>query len=394
MIVSNQKKLDVGGALPVVEEFPMRVLLADDDEHSRAESKALLELRGHVVYEVKNGEEALDKFLKIMPDLVMIDVHLPGLAGYAASVAMKESSPSRFVPVIFMADHYDDKMAGDISGGDGFLTKPLNLVILNFKLQSFQRIRVMNHKLNEYQRNTEVELETSKHIFNALIDDVNHDVSNLSFWTTSPGHFSGDTGLFKSLANGHVYVLLCDFTGHGLPAAIGTVFVADLFRSMTNKSLDAKMILDEINDKMNQILPIGRYCAAVMLDYDPAALQLKIWNCGLPSAYLIDDKNKILAEFASESVPLGVLKGKANCNAVDVDVQHAKSIIIYSDGVTEAENPEGGMYSEERLKKCIENAEKGVNIFNEIQDNVEEFMDGMQPTDDTSLIVLNFRGGV
>ncbi|HFE39630.1 MAG TPA: response regulator [Gammaproteobacteria bacterium] len=282
-------------------------------------------------------------------------------------------------------------LASCVSAGDDFLTKPINPVILNFKLQALQRIRTMYDKLNEYQRNTEEELETSKHIFNAFINNVNHDVSNLSFWANSPGHFSGDTGLFKSLANGHVYVLLCDFTGHGLPAAIGTVFVADLFRSMTKKMLEAEVILDEINDKMNQILPTGRYCAAAMLDYDPAKAFLTVWNCGLPSAYLIDENNMILEEFPSAGVPLGVLKGKIQCEGVGLSVKHAKSIIMYSDGVTEAENPQGAMYTECRLQKCIENAKKDTDTFKEIKQSVEKFMDGMQPSDDISLIVLDLN---
>jgi len=371
---------------------PMRILLADDDSDIRDQLKFFLKSRGHEVFEAKNGQEAINIFVDIMPDLVVMDVVMPGMAGYEATKILKEKSDSKFVPVIFLTSNSDDEtLARCISaGGDDFLTKPVNPIILNAKLQAFQRIRIMYEKLGEYQQKTEEELETSKHVLNSLINNANDEIKGLSCWADSPGHFSGDTRLFKTLDNGHVYVLLCDFTGHGLPAAIGTVFAADLFRSMTHKSFDAEIILNEINSKMNQILPTGRYCAAIMLDYDPSVARLKIWNSGLPTAYLLNEDYNILQEIPSSGVPLGVMGGEAKCEVVEIDVNQGDSILIFSDGITEAENPVGEMYAEKRLLDCIAGTNKEQDIFNVLKDEVETFMQGMEPTDDISLVVLSF----
>ena len=383
----------IEATLATMDVTPMRILLADDDADIRQQIKLFLESRGHTVYLAKDGNESIDVFEKEFPDLILMDVVMPGVAGYDATKILKEKSVGKFIPIIFLTSNSDDKtLARCISaGGDDFLTKPVNLIILNSKLQALQRIIVMYDKLDDYQRKTEEELETSKHVFNSLINTANDNMDGLSCWADSPGHFSGDTRLYKTLENGHIYVLLCDFTGHGLPAAIGTVFAADLFRSMTQKNFEAVVILNEINSKMNQILPTGRYCAAIMLDYDPSVSKMKIWNSGLPTAYLVDADNNITQEFPSSGVPLGVIGGEAKCDVVEFDVEHDTSIIIFSDGITEAENPEGEMYSEKRLLDLISDTKKGNNIFSVIQEDVELFMKGTEPTDDISLVVLNFN---
>ena len=371
---------------------PMCILLADDDSDIRDQVKLFLKSRGHEVYEAKNGQEAIDIFIDVKPDLVVMDVVMPGMAGYEATKILKEKSGGKFVPVIFLTSNSDDEtLARCIAGGgDDFLTKPVNPIILNAKLQAFQRIRIMYEKLGEYQQKTEEELETSKHVFNSLIDTANDDISGLSCWADSPGHFSGDTRLYKTLDNGHVYVLLCDFTGHGLPAAIGTVFAADLFRSMTQKSFDSDVILNEINSKMHQILPTGRYCAAIMVDYNPSKSHLKIWNAGLPTAYLLDEHYNISQEIPSSGVPLGVMSGDAKCEVIEIDIEQKDSIVFFSDGITEAENPSGEMYSEQRLLSCIAATKKEQDVFKAIQNEVETFMQGIEPTDDISLVTLDF----
>jgi len=392
--IKNQKSTiyDIESTLNTMDVKPMRILLADDDSDIRDQVKVFLMSRGHEIIEVESGQEAIDVFDDIMPDLIVMDVVMPGISGYEAIKILKENIGHRFVPVIFLTSNTDDEtLARCIAGGgDDFVTKPVNPIILYAKLQSFQRIRTMYAKLNEYQQKMEEELETSEHVFNSLINHANDEIEGLSCWADSPGHFSGDTRLFKKLDNGHIYVLLCDFTGHGLPAAIGTVFAADLFRSMTQKNFDALIILNEINSKMNQILPTGRYCAAIMLDYDPSTSMLKIWNAGLPNAYLVDDNYDITQEFPSSGVPLGVIGGSAKCECVEVDTSQSKSIIIFSDGITEAENPQGDMYLEPRLLEQIAGAGKNEDIFEVIKSDVETFMEGIEPTDDISLVVLNF----
>lgn len=371
----------------------MFVFLFDADDASRSTISSLLMTAGHRVQVAVNATEAKAQLDVISPDIVLIDeAHIN--SGDEISEALKSRKlVSQLTPIIFLTKSSSDEMISLCAslGGDDFLIKPISPVALDFKLNFFQRMLGRQQILNEYQRHTEDELATSGQIINALVDSGARGISGLSSWAEAMGHFSGDSWFYKVLDNGRIYVLLCDFTGHGLPAAIGTVFVADLFRSMTSKSFDAIDILNEINGKMHHILPTGRYCAAVMADFDPSEMNLKIWNCGLPEALIVNQSRQLIKKIPSTSVPLGVMSGNVRCDPVEINVQQGASIIIYSDGITEAENPSGEMYSDERLLVCVENIKKDSEICKEIQNSVEDFMDGTQPTDDISLVVLNFN---
>ena len=371
----------------------MKILIADDDLDNRKRLELILSSAGHEIFVASNGQEAVEQSLKHRPELILMDVVMPVMTGYDAARKIKYELADKFVPILFLTAVSDNEsLAGCISsGGDDFITKPVHPLILNAKLAAFQRISQMYKKLGEYQKKNEEEMEASKEVFESLIYVNDPVINGLQTWAKSPGHFSGDTHLYTEMDNGHIYVLLCDFTGHGLPAAIGTVFVSDLFRSMTSKNIPAEYILDEINAKMNQILPTGRYCAAIMLDYSPSENKLMLWNSGLPEAYVTNAERQITAVYPSESVPLGVLPGKMSAKPYEINTAEINEIVIFSDGITEAEDPKGHMYGDEKLRQLIENSEKERDLFSVIKTDLETFMNGEEPTDDISLIVYKFK---
>lgn len=369
----------------------MEIMIVDDDEDMRQQLTIFLERLGHRVVHAADGKTALKVFESNTPELVLMDVVMPDMDGVEATKLIRNFSGRGFVPIIFITSLNDaHRLAGLIeAGGDDFLVKPIDPVILSAKINAFARIVDMYQQLNVYRRETEDELETSKHLLNTLLNMDVSDVHGLNSWAASPGHFSGDLRLVKKRDNGEVLILLCDFTGHGLPAAIGTIFVADLFRSMTKKAFEARIILNEINEKMNQILPTGRYCAATMISYKTNENLIEVWNCGLPTLYLLDENHKIAQRVESNHVPLGVLKGELSIKPEQFCANDYSSIVVFSDGITEAENNANEMYSEDRLIASIESVPKGASVFQQVKSEVESFIDGAPLADDISFVVLD-----
>ena len=370
----------------------LKILLADDDDDSRAQISVILRANNHEVFEVSNGQQALEYFDLYKPDLVLLDVVMPVMNGYTAAEIIKKQSQNQFIPLIFLTSMADNEsLAACISsGGDDFLAKPVHPTILNAKIRAMQRIKKAYKKLDEYQRKTEEELEASEHLFNTLIGSNHEEISNLDCWSIFPGHFSGDVQLSAKLDNGNTYILLCDFTGHGLPAALGTMFVADMFQSMVKKILPADVILKEINKKMHSILPLGRYCAAVMVSVSEANNEVKVWNNGLPTVYLVDSENRITKELPSNGLPLGIMATMTTQDFYSLKPNNGCSLVFYSDGVTEAENINGEMYTERRFVKLIEQMPIGSNLFEGIKKELEEYVFDKELVDDLSLMVLNF----
>ncbi|MDX1812625.1 MAG: fused response regulator/phosphatase, partial [Gammaproteobacteria bacterium] len=371
----------------------MEVLIVEDEDSVRDQLAILLENMGHRVIQAADGHSAIAAFEEHKPELILMDVVMPDMGGEEATRKIKALAGNSFVPVIFVTSLNDINKLADLveAGGDDFLIKPLDPVVLTAKMNAFTRISEMYKKLDAYQRTTEDELETSKHLLNTLLNIDACEVGAVDVWAASPGHFSGDLRLVRKREDGEVMILLCDFTGHGLPAAIGTIFVADLFRSMTRKSFEASVILDEVNEKMYQILPTGRYCAAIMISYKPDEQTLKIWNCGLPTLYLLDDEHQIITRVESGHVPLGVLGGQVKSEPITFDTNQYRSVVLFSDGITEAENPNREMYTEERLIEKIQHTAPAGSVFDVVKNDVEKFIDDAPLSDDISFIVLRLR---
>lgn len=105
-----------------------RILLAEDNPQNRRLVQFLLKSRGYVVDEATTGQEAVDLARILRPDLILMDLQLPGLDGFAATRILKEDAATTDIPVVAMTAY---AMKGDReraleAGCDGYITKPID----------------------------------------------------------------------------------------------------------------------------------------------------------------------------------------------------------------------------------------------------------------------------
>lgn len=104
------------------------ILLIEDNPENRYLVTFLLERRGHFVVSAASGVEGLDLAARVDPDLILLDIQLPGMDGHAVARALKENPLLRHIPVIAVTSY---AMAGDrekclAAGAEGYLEKPIN----------------------------------------------------------------------------------------------------------------------------------------------------------------------------------------------------------------------------------------------------------------------------
>jgi len=83
-----------------------RILIADDDENIRAVFRTILENEGFEVVEASNGQEAIDAARSAQPDLLLLDIDMPGMDGYTVLLLMRADPLHRHIPVVVMTGRY------------------------------------------------------------------------------------------------------------------------------------------------------------------------------------------------------------------------------------------------------------------------------------------------
>jgi len=134
----------------------MKVLLAEDSKTNQMLIRSYIEDAGHDIVIVSDGQQAVEHFINDRPDLVLMDIIMPVKNGIEAAKDIKALSEKEddWVPIVFlsaMTEAKDIVRAID-AGGDDYLTKPVDAVVLNAKLRAMQRIAEMRHQLQKANR--------------------------------------------------------------------------------------------------------------------------------------------------------------------------------------------------------------------------------------------------
>ena len=358
--------MNPGGAVPPAGiSPPLRLLVVDDDRVNRLILSAMLERDDHVVFQAENGAEAVARYECDRPDMVLMDVMMPLMDGYEATRAIKARAGRHLLPVIFLTALTDDASLARCveAGGDDFLTKPYSRVLLEAKMRALLRTRALAIELERrhdalaiHHQRLQQEQVLAERLFRSIVHRGCLDAPNIRYLISPTALFNGDLLLAARHPSGGLRVLLGDFAGHGLRAAVGAIPVSELFYTMTAKGYSVSETVGEINRKLHGILPVGQFLAACMLDLDRSGRQLTIWNGGIPDV-LVRGVDGRIGRLASQHLPLGVVHNDAlDRNTEVLDLASGDRLYLYTDGVTEARNHAGLMFGQERVEEVLSDA--------------------------------------
>ena len=174
------------------------ILIVDDEPINIELLHAYLDGCGHQLFNATSGEAALEMAPEVKPDLVLLDVMLPGISGFETAEKLKAERRDQYLPVILVTalNDHGSRIAGLRAGADEFLTKPVDRHELLIRIGNLLRLRGKEAAL--VQRNVElVELERFRDEMAALIvHDLKNPLTvmlaNVTFATEDPG-LSSDT---------------------------------------------------------------------------------------------------------------------------------------------------------------------------------------------------------
>jgi len=130
--------LDSIAASPKVTRLKRKVLLVDDEDSLRRVMKDLLEREGYIVSEARDGVQALDQVDRTGPDVIVLDLNLPGLDGYGVLSHLRSRPATADIPVVVLTAKGDEDNEVRVFelGADDFLTKPFRARALSARLDA------------------------------------------------------------------------------------------------------------------------------------------------------------------------------------------------------------------------------------------------------------------
>ena len=373
-----------------------QVLLVEDDRATRQFVTHLLERAGHRVVSAASGEEALERVAKQLPDLVLMDLTLPGIDGYETTRRIKAMTGDQWVPVMFVTALVDDAVLRRCfdAGGDDFINKPVSIAALEGRMQALFRMRDAyrrqyreREELAYYRDMIEREQEMAKNIFRSIVRPEGLDLPHLRFSLSPMAVFNGDLLLVSQTPDGRKHLLVGDFTGHGLAASVGTLPTAEIFYAMSAKGFGIGDIMAEINRRLKALLPVGIFLAASGVEIAATGSSARVWNGGIPDLLVRRHGGAGLEQLPARHPPVAVLGVDEFDRSVDfVTLSPGDRLYLYTDGVIEAEDPSGARFGLAALRRIVQHTPDDDQVFGRIEARLEAFRAGQAQSDDVTLL--------
>jgi DNA-binding response OmpR family regulator len=388
----------------------IKILIIDDEELIRKRLKKILELDDFDVITAENGKIGIQNFVDQKPDIVLLDIKMPGLDGIEVLDLIQEKK-KHHAEVIMITGHggVESAIQAMRKGAFAYLQKPIDIDELEIDIQNAIKKLDMHKQLDSHvvaleERTAELEktnikmeglyrklrhdYEVAAKVFRKVIRRDDLQLKNVTYMLSSMDIFCGDLAITLPKPDGGLYAFLGDFTGHGLIAAIGAIPVTDIFYAMARVNAPILDIVLAINKKLKETLPTGLFLAACIGELDSDNRTLSIWNGGNPDVLILDTKNNFKTRVQSKNLPLGVVDNKMmNPKIETLEMNVGDRIFMYSDGVIETFNSNGEIFGQERFETFLLNyAPMNLETLDAIRKELSNFRGEASQRDDITMM--------
>lgn len=384
-------------SLREVPRYPwkMKILLVDDYPQNRELLAMILDDEGHTCVDAADGIEACEAFRADLDiDLILMDINMPNMDGISATRQIKSECGDRFVPVIFVTalDNPDILVRCLNAGGDDFVPKPVNETVLMAKIHAHARSKALyttlqsaNKSLRYHQQVMNREHAIVEHIFANSSRRNKTYCRNIRHYTSPMSMFDGDVVLSAPSPTGGNYLMVGDFTGHGLAAAIGSLPVTEIFYDLAERQASISQLAATLNQRLFELLPISMFCCATLLYVDAGGERCTVWSGGMNDLLWVKRIGEAPAKIEAQHMPLGILNESEFDNSPQLFVlAPGERLYVYTDGVNEAVNLDGEEFGLARLENLV--AGGGDNMVERVKEAVTDFHQGADQSDDLSIV--------
>jgi phosphoserine phosphatase RsbU/P len=328
-----------------------RILIVDD---AKANLEILVEgLKADYKLSLAlNGETALQAAARTPPDLVLLDIVMPGIDGYEVCRRLRAVPETTEVPIMFLSslEEVENKTRGFEAGANDYLTKPFEMLEVKARVRSLLKAKAYSDAVKEQMAS---ELRIAREIqMGMLPQDFTpfERAYRVGFGAALEPAKEVGGDLYGVCAAGpdRMVLFLGDVSGKGIPASLFMVRAVSLARLLARQTAEPERILARLNDELATDNPYMMFVTFLCAVFEPASGRLALANAAQCRPVLMPAGQPPRWATQAPDRPLGIYPD-LEFRRAELTLHPGDSLILYTDGVTEAANARQEFYTEERL---------------------------------------------
>ena len=320
-----------------------RILIVDDDRVNRHLIRGLLASKGYTqIFEAADGIEALELKKKQSPDLILLDLHMPHLSGFDVCRIIRRDHHHDDIPIIVITqvDNTQDRVAAFEAGATDLISKPVHKGELLARASIHLSHKFLTQDLIHYQKRIAQELRRAYDVQRSLLPAERHvEAMNDRYAITLEGYcqpsteLGGDMWGVAPLDDHRLLMSLVDFSGHGVHAALHTVWLQAYMGHnpmMPSEHPDAYLV--NINKALKAYMPLGHFATMIVMVMDTKTHTLTYASAAHPQLIVWDDQGTCTHIAGGKSLPLGISE-EATFESITLPLPLGGAFFAYSDGL-------------------------------------------------------------
>ena len=372
------------------------ILVVDDSPVNLQVMVRALQASGHRILAARSGRAALEIAARARPDLVLLDVMMPEMDGFEVCRALKARAETREAVVIFLSalGEVSEKVSGLNIGAADYITKPIQAEEVLARVASHLTRQYLQRELQRSRDRLDRELANAARMQRQLLPrrmPEHPGVEFAAFYQTSR-HAGGDYYDVIPLDAHRFAVVVADVSGHGAPAAIVMAMIRAVLHTCGGMLQDPAAVLHHLNRHFEFLWDTAMFATAV---YGVLDVERRAWcsiRAGHPPPLLVAPGRPVSPVQSGETRML--LFGEMGAlAAAEQLLAPGDRLVLYTDGLTDRQGPDGQLYDVERLSATLgRHAEAApATLLERLVADVEAFTGGREADDDQTLLVVGLR---
>lgn len=295
------------------------------------------------------------------PDLILLDVMMPEMDGYEVCRRLKDDPTTREIPVIFLTAQTDaeDETRGFQVGAVDYVHKPFSPAVMKARVYTHLALRETREKLARQLLAIQKELETARLIQQSILPQTVPQIDGLDIAAryVPMTSVAGDFYDFIVVDNKHVGILVADVSGHGMPAALIASMLKIALAAQSAHAGDPARVLHGLNQALCGKFQ-HHYVTAAYMFVDMEKRTLSYAGAGHPPLLMWGAASLGVRDVTENGLFLGMFDS-ATYSSVKVPLAPGDRGLLYTDGISETNNPEGAEFGSERFRQFLEAQKNG-----------------------------------